>query len=210
MRESTSVDSETDVAVISASLGAPARFAAIFDRHATVIHRYLVRRIGPADADELLGETFRVAFEKRASFDVERVNARPWLYGIATNLLAKHRRSEARRVRAIARLGGQRTISIDPADTAIEPADAADRLRRVADAITRLPESDRDVVVLFVWEGLAYDDIATALSIPVGTVRSRLHRVRRHLRELDDATGKQQMTPPTPPGAPSLGGSRDG
>jgi len=87
-----SVEEESDAAVIAASLHDPVRFGTIFDRHATVLHRYLVRRLGPDEAEAMVGEVFRVAFEKRHTYDVLRPAARPWLYGIATNLLAKHRR----------------------------------------------------------------------------------------------------------------------
>src|SRR5437762_2646128 len=95
---------DSDSAVIAASLEDPARFAALFDRHAQALFRYLVRRVGVAEADGMLGELFRVAFERRASFDLVRPDARPWLYGIATNLLANHRRREARRLHATARM----------------------------------------------------------------------------------------------------------
>src|SRR5437763_9173128 len=102
------MDSVPDAEVIAASLDAPARFGVLFDRHATILFRYLVRRVGPDEADNLLGEVFRVAFERRQSFDVERRDARPWLYGIATRLLARHRRTEARRITATARLLSRR------------------------------------------------------------------------------------------------------
>src|SRR5262249_43041325 len=90
-------DVESDAEVIEASLREPARFGVLFDRHPTVVHRYLVRRLGPGEAEALVGDVFRIAFERRAAYDLERPTARPWLYGIATNLVAKQRRSEARR-----------------------------------------------------------------------------------------------------------------
>jgi RNA polymerase sigma factor (sigma-70 family) len=185
------VDNETDAAAIAASLVAPSRFGVIFDRHATVLHRYLVRRVGPGEADGVLGETFRIAFEKRATYDVDRANARPWLYGIATNLVAKHRRTEARRIRAVARLVGQCETSHDDTDHAIDAIDVSRRWQVVAEAFAALPKPERDVLVLHVWEGLSYDEVAAALTIPIGTVRSRLNRVRRRLRELDDASGEE-------------------
>ena len=107
---------ESDAAVISASLDAPAEFGAIFDRHATVLYRYLVRRVGPDEAESMMGDVFRIAFEKRATYDLDRPTARPWLYGIATNLLAKHRRTEARRLHAVARLAAHRLPPVDLAD----------------------------------------------------------------------------------------------
>jgi DNA-directed RNA polymerase specialized sigma24 family protein len=94
----------TDAEVIAASITDPSAFAGLFDRHATTMFRYFVRRVGPDEADSLLGELFRIAFERRASFDVTRVEGRPWLYGIAGNLLAKHRERETRRLDATARL----------------------------------------------------------------------------------------------------------
>ena len=108
------MDSESDASIVAASLAAPEVFGALFDRHARTLFRYLVRRIGPDEADSLLGEVFRIAFEKRSTYDLDRENARPWLYGIATNLVAKHHRNEARRMRASARLVAQRQPSGRP------------------------------------------------------------------------------------------------
>ena len=186
------METESDAAVIAASLGDPVRFGLIFDRHATVLHRYLVRRLGPDDADTMVGEIFRIAFEKRHTYDLDRPTARPWLYGIATNLLAKHRRREARRIHATARLAAQRLPPIDVADGVSAAVDAAEQWRRVADAVTSLPEPERDALILHVWEGLAYDDVANALGVPIGTVRSRLHRARGRLRELATPSGGEK------------------
>jgi RNA polymerase sigma-70 factor (ECF subfamily) len=186
------VEDEPDAAVIEASLVRPARFGEIFDRHATALHRYLVRRLGPDDAETLVGEAFRIAFEKRSTYDLSRPNARPWLYGIATNLLAKHRRGEARRIRAVARLAAQRLPAADFADGVSGAVDAGSRWQRVADAVTSLPEPERDALMLHVWEGLSYEEVADALAIPLGTVRSRLHRARGRIRELTEPSGRQE------------------
>jgi RNA polymerase sigma factor (sigma-70 family) len=187
---------ESDAAVISASLAEPGRFGTIFDRHATILFRYLVRRVGVDEAEGLLGEVFRVAFEKRASYDCERPNARPWLYGIATNLLAHHRRTEARRIGATARLLARRSpgdASTDwSSDQIVDRLDAEELWPRVADAVAALPEGERDALLLYVWEELSYDEIALALGVPVGTVRSRLNRARENLRELRATIGRDQ------------------
>jgi RNA polymerase sigma-70 factor (ECF subfamily) len=183
------VEDESDAAAIAASLDEPASFGTIFDRHATVLHRYLVRRLGPDEAESMVGEIFRIAFEKRHHYDLERPTARPWLYGIATNLLAKHRRKEARRIHAVARLAAHRLPPIDLADGVSGAVDAAGLWPRVADAVTALPEPERDALVLHVWEGLSYEEVADALGVPIGTVRSRLNRARGRLRELADASG---------------------
>jgi RNA polymerase sigma factor (sigma-70 family) len=186
------MDAESDAAVISASLDIPARFGALFDRHATVLFRYLVRRVGVGDAEPILGEIFRIAFEKRATYDCARPDARPWLYGIATNLLARHRRDEARRIRATARLLARHEPAPDPADRIAADLDARRLWPHVAEAVAALPETTRDALLLYVWEGLSYDDIAVALDVPVGTVRSRLSRARVQLRELGASTGRQR------------------
>jgi RNA polymerase sigma-70 factor (ECF subfamily) len=183
------VEADADAAVIAASLAEPARFGVIFDRHASVLHRYLVRRIGPDDADTMVGEIFLIAFEKRTRYDLGRLTARPWLYGIATNLVAKHRRREARRLRATARLAVDQAAPGDVADRVSATVDAASAWPRVADAVARLPAGERDALLLHVWEGLSYDDVAAALDVPIGTVRSRINRARGRLRELAPVSG---------------------
>jgi RNA polymerase sigma factor (sigma-70 family) len=189
------VSEGSDASVIATSLDEPARFGVVFDRHATRVFRFLVRRVGVDDAEALLGDVFRIAFEKRATYDCQRPCARPWLYGIATNLLARHRRGEARRVRATARALAQHAatgIAVDPADGVEEAIDARALWLRVGDAVAELPETERDALLLFVWEELSYDEIATALNVPVGTVRSRLNRARGRLRELRSSIGREQ------------------
>jgi RNA polymerase sigma factor (sigma-70 family) len=183
------VEEVSDADVIAASIEQPAVFGAIFDRHATSLHRYFVRRLGPFEAEAMVGDVFRIAFEKRSTYDLSRANARPWLYGIATNLLAKHRRGEARRIRAVARLAAQRLPVTDLADGVSGVVDADSLWPRVAEAVASLPEPERDALLLHVWEGLSYEDVAAALGVPVGTVRSRLHRARGRIRELADVSG---------------------
>jgi RNA polymerase sigma-70 factor (ECF subfamily) len=179
----------TDAGVITASLADPRAFAAIYDRHAARLFRFLIRRVGRDTADDLLGETFRIAFERREAFDTSYANARPWLYGIASNLLNRHRRTEGRRLHAIAQLEHQESESL--ADAVIASVDAARHWPRVIDRVVALPDGERDALLLFAWEGLSYDDISVALGIPVGTVRSRLNRARTRVRELVTLTGQQ-------------------
>ena len=187
------MDPESDASVIAASCTEPARFGTIFDRHASLLYRYLARRAGVNEADGMLGELFRIAFERRDGYDVERADARPWLYGIATNLLANHRRREARRMRGTARLLAAEVGSEDPSERTEAKIDAADRWPRVADAVGRLPPAERDTLFLYAWEGLSYEEVASSLEIPVGTVRSRINRARRRIRELEKASGEEQM-----------------
>ena len=175
---------ESDGAVIADSLETPWAFGAIFDRHGSTLLRFLARRVDPAEAEDLLGDVFRIAFERRSAFERDRDSARPWLYGIAANVVAKHHRSEARRLRAMARVPAEQSPDDDPAERAVAAADAGARWTRVMNAIGTLPETERQVLLLFAWEELSYDEIALALGIPVGTVRSRLSRGRTRLAAL--------------------------
>jgi RNA polymerase sigma-70 factor (ECF subfamily) len=172
---------ESDSSVIAASLGTPAAFGILFDRHGATLLRFLARRVDPSEAEGLLGEVFRIAFERRAGFQQERDTARPWLYGIGANVVAKHHRSESRRVRATARLAARRSLSEDPAERAIPATDARASWNRVADAVADLPPGERQALLLYAWEELSYDEIAEVLGVPVGTVRSRLNRARARL-----------------------------
>ncbi len=170
-----------DADLISRSLSVPECFAGLFDRHARAIHGYIARRLGHDCADDLLAQTFLVAFGRRDRYDTAHPDARPWLYGIATKLVSRYRRDEVRFYRAIARTG------IDPAAEPV--ADQATRrvaaqaLRcQLAAALASLSPPDRDVLLL-VTDGLGYAEIAQALNIPAGTVASRLCRARKKVRE---------------------------
>jgi len=181
----TDVNAADDAAVIRLSRQEPERFAVLFRRHAAKIQRYVTRRIGPDAADDVVAEVFLIAFGRRDRYDLDQADARPWLYGIATNLIGRHRRAEVRLYRALARAG------IDPvAEAFTDEVDArvsagADR-GRLAAGLARLPASHRDALLLVAWGDLSYAEAATALGVPVGTVRSRLNRARRRLREALD------------------------
>ncbi|MEV6442236.1 RNA polymerase sigma factor [Amycolatopsis sp. NPDC051716] len=170
-----------DADVITASLERPERFAVVFDRHAPQIHRYLARRLGGQVADDLMGETFLIAFGARARYDPAFPSARPWLYGIATNLVGQRRREEAREYRLRAALGPPADQDCH-ADRVAERVAAQAMTGRLAGALAVLARRDRDVLLLIAWEGLSYEEVAAALGIPLGTVRSRLNRARRKVR----------------------------
>lgn len=169
-----------DSDAIAASAVTPADFAAIFDRHFDAIHAYLQRRIGPDLADELSAETFLVAFDKRARYDVSRPDARPWLFGIATNLLRRHHRDELRQLRAYARSASDPVL--DAFEGVEARVDASGVRRELIDALTEVPAEELDALLLFAWADFSYAEIAEALEVPVGTVRSRLSRARARLR----------------------------
>jgi RNA polymerase sigma-70 factor (ECF subfamily) len=172
----------TDAAIIARSLEDPDAFSALFERHFTPVHRWLHRRVGGQLAEDLAAETFTRAFDRRGRFDPARADAAPWLFGIANNLVHDHRRSELRRLRALARTQATASMHEDLATRAAARADAAASGPALAAALAGLREQERDVVLLVAWAALEYEDVARALGVPVGTVRSRLHRARRALR----------------------------
>jgi len=179
----------SDADVIERSCAEPEAFALVYDRHAATLLRFLGRRVGAEVAEGLHGELFRIAFERRKTFDPGRPSALPWLYGIAANLLRKHRRAEARRLRACARMAAGQELADRRAPVGALEAHLV--LPRVAEALDCLPDGEREALLLFAWEELSYPDVAEALELPVGTVRSRLHRARARLRELLGVRGKE-------------------
>ncbi len=165
----------SDSEVIAASVERPEAFAAIFDRHYRDVHRYLARRVGTELADDLAASTFTIAFEQRRRFRLEAELARPWLFGIATNLIRAHRRAEQRLLDTLAGLGSE--LALDMGERSESP-----RGQALAGALAELPRDQRDVLLLHAWAELSYEQIGDTLGIPVGTVRSRLSRARAHLR----------------------------
>jgi RNA polymerase sigma-70 factor (ECF subfamily) len=170
-----------DAAVIQLSRHEPEYFTVLFRRHAPHIQHYVVRRLGPDAADDIVAETFLLAFRQRDSYDQARADARPWLYGIATNLIGRHRRAEIRLYRALARTGADPVMEAftDQVDDRVSAGTAS---RRLAAGLARLPEELRDTLLLVAWGDLSYAEAAAALGVPVGTVRSRVSRARSKLR----------------------------
>jgi RNA polymerase sigma-70 factor (ECF subfamily) len=133
-------------------------------------------------ASDIAAETFVAAFRKRDRYDPERASVRTWLYGFATKLVGKHRRSELRALRAMDRVAPGPESEEHEEGTAGRVA--AEGLRgRLAGALAGLSAGDRDVVLLVALAGLSHEEVAAALDIPYGTVGSRLNRARRKLRE---------------------------
>ncbi|MCM2413489.1 RNA polymerase sigma factor [Streptomyces sp. RKAG290] len=174
---------DSDAQVIARSRDEPELFAALFDRYAGAVHRYAARRLGPEAAEDLMAETFTTAFQRRHTYDLKRADARPWLFGIATNLVGRHRRAEARRFKALAKVPEPVEHEEPVADRAVARAGATGVRRDLAAALAGLSARHRDVVLLVAWADLDYEEAARALGVPVGTVRSRLHRARSKLRE---------------------------
>jgi RNA polymerase sigma factor (sigma-70 family) len=159
-----------------------AAFGRLFDEHARSLYRYLARRAGDSIADDLVAETFLVALQSRQAYDPARASARSWLFGIATNLLLRHLRQERRNYRATARAAGASVVPEGHEASVADRVDAGLRARQLAQALIALQPGDRDVLLMISWAEMDSHEVAEALDIPVGTVRSRLHRARRLLR----------------------------
>src|SRR5438105_11356264 len=156
------VNSPSDAEVIGRSRDEPEAFGLIYDRHARTVLRFLGRRVGADVAEGLVGELFRIAFERRKTFDTSRASALPWLYGIGSNLLLKHRRGEARRLRASARMAAAREAADRRAGAVA--LDARLLFPRVADAVEALPDGGRGALLRFVWAGLSSPSVPQALA----------------------------------------------
>jgi len=181
-----------DASLIRRSLSDPEQFTSIVERHAQAIHRYLSKRAAHSALDDLVSETFLAAFRSRQHYDFSYLDARPWLFGIATNVLRHFRRSEGRR---IARMSSWRVQESEQDRTEeIESSVIADaEANRMRSALEQIDERYRDVLMLVAGPGLTYEEVARALEIPIGTVRSRMSRGRSQLRELLDVGGQYEV-----------------
>lgn len=155
-----------------------------FDVHGKRILLYLTRRTDLQSAEDILGETFVIALTRWESFDPDRQELVGWLFGIATNLLRRHWRSQRRALVAAARISAPEQFEDDTGDR-IDLERAVLAIRR---ELARMRPAVRETVFLHAWAELTYEQIAHATNVPVGTVRSRLNRARTVLRAVPDAT----------------------
>ena len=165
----------SDADYLARSLSEPTAFEPIFDRHFGAVHRYLHRRAGRELADELTAETFALAFSRRGSCRASG-SVLPWLYGIATNLLHRYRRAERRQLHAYSRSGVDRWVAYE--DEADARVDGSSLDARLAGALAAMRPRERDALLLYALADLSYEEVALALDVPVGTVRTWLHRAR--------------------------------
>lgn len=185
----------SDADVIASSLDDPKLFAPIFERHFAQIYRYLCQRTEPSAAEDLASDVFAIALNKRNKFVAQHDSALPWLYGIASRLLADQSRKRSRQATAYHKAGSQEPTETSPTSGALERIDAQSAARTLQPAIDALSERDQDILHLYAHGDLTYPQIAAALKIPVGTVRSRLHRIRKTLQKATTSntttTGKE-------------------
>jgi RNA polymerase sigma-70 factor (ECF subfamily) len=185
--------SDTDGHLIAASLHDPREFGHLFDRHARAVHRYVASRARRADVDDVVSEIFVTAFRTRARYDQRYGDARPWLFGIATNVLRHHYRAEHRRLVRLRSVGHAPEPVADLSESVAAAVDEQFERNRIDRALARLDDRYRDVLLLTAAADLTYEEIARALDVPLGTVRSRLARGRRRLRELLALDGQYEM-----------------
>ena len=170
----------TDAEIFQRSIRDPDAFREIFERHAAAVHAYARKRIGSTAGEEILAQTFLTAFEKRSRFDTSYGSARPWLLGIATNLIRHHLREEREHLTALGKVVREQPEA--PVDD-VERLDAQRMRPKLITALLTLSDDDRETLLLLALGQLSYEEVASALRIPIGTVRSRIHRARIHLRE---------------------------
>jgi RNA polymerase sigma-70 factor, ECF subfamily len=151
---------------------AAARLEALFQRHYTAVAAYVARRAHPDLVDDVVAETFLVAW--RRLDDVRDLDL-PWLTGVARKALATNQRSMARRLRLVEKLISAPTPSVD---------DSGSETTEVWSALAALSERDREAITLIAWDGLSPQEAAAALSQSPVAFRVRLHRAKKRLRKL--------------------------
>jgi RNA polymerase sigma factor (sigma-70 family) len=164
-------------------------FGVLFERHAKLIYNYCFRRIGDwTKAEDLVSIVFLEAWRNRARLLPDK--GLPWLFGIASNVVRNQRRSERRYAVALRRISD---IQQEPdfAPEAVARLDEESAVETVLANISTLPRREQEVFVLCASFDFSYEDVALALGIPVGTVRSRLSRARQRLRELETPSGHE-------------------
>lgn len=184
-------DTSSDAVLIRRSLRRPDEFEGLFERHAATMLRYLQLRVGRDLAEELMAETFVRAFDARERFDMRRESALPWLYGIASNLIRMHFRTEERRLRAYQAAAGLEVQPGDSTEEGVERVHASELAPALAAALAALPAVQSDVLLLHTYAELTHGEIAEALGISASSVRKRLHRARRFMSERLDLNGNK-------------------
>ena len=160
----------SDAEVLARSLVDASAFAILYERHHIAVRRYVARRVGSEAGDDLSSEVFTRAFRGRDRCRAEQASVLPWLLGVANHVIADHRRTEQRRLKALQRLAATAPQLIEHEDCAL----SAELVRE----LRRLSGEDRDALLLVVWGELSYQEAATALRVPIGTVSSRIARAR--------------------------------
>jgi RNA polymerase sigma factor (sigma-70 family) len=163
----------SDADLIARSVLEPATFGVVYERHAVAVRQYVTRRVGSEAGEDLAAEVFVRAFRARERYRADYESSLPWLLGVSNHVIAGHRRTEQRRLQALQRLAGASNEQTEYESRRVG-SDVVRELRR-------LPDADRDALLLLVWGELSYEEVSIALEVPVGTVASRVARARRQL-----------------------------
>ena len=168
---------ESDAAIVRRSTGVDAKaFGELFWRHNGAVHGYLARRAGRDAADDLVAEVWLRAFRDRANFDLRYPDARPWLYGIARNVVHAHWRQMTKSPPPIP------SAVSDPWPDVDDQLDEAVRRVTLTSALAALSNEEREALLLVAWKQLSAASIALMLDVPASTIRNRLHRARAIMR----------------------------
>jgi len=174
-----------------AEAGDGTAFGALFQRHRRSVYGYAFRQTADwSAAEEVTAVVFLEAWRRRGEVRFAGETARPWLLGVARNVLRNRWRSRRRHRDALARLGPPPAAPAHD-EAVAQRVDDERRMRTVLALVRRLPADQRDALALVVWSGCSYEEAAAALGVPVGTVRSRLARARARL-----AAWEQEPAPP--------------
>jgi RNA polymerase sigma-70 factor (ECF subfamily) len=161
-------------------------FEALFEAHYDDLLRYALRRVEqPADAADVVGETWTVAWRRRQNLPPLEEH-RLWLFGVARRVLANQRRGRLRQSRLATKLREEIVEEWQPEPSADGP---------VTEALRALAPHDRDVLALSAWEGLRAEEIANVVGCSPAAARVRLHRARRRLRAALAARGYPEDHP---------------
>jgi RNA polymerase sigma factor (sigma-70 family) len=179
-REVQETSEQTDAALFSAiALGDLGPLGVLFDRHHEYVRQFVLRAApSAADADDLVQETFLTAARAAASFD-GRPSARPFLIGVAVQLVRRRRRTFARLHAILDAFGAAPAPSPRTPEESTSLAEEEELLRA---AVARLSDERRLVLVMVEWNGMSGVEVARILDTPVGTVWRRLHEARAELR----------------------------
>lgn len=157
-------------------------FGDLYERHGRAVHSYCLWRTADVlGAEDATATVFLEAWRKRRRLTLTTDSAAPLLLGIANNVVRRQWRSQRRYRDTLERARNVGQIPADPEAEAIARVDAIQQVRDGGKAIRALPRREREVLALLAWSDLSYGEIAEALGLPVGTVRSRLARARTRL-----------------------------
>lgn len=169
-------------------------FRTFFERYANDVYNFCFRRTGSwSQAEDLVSIVFLEAWRRRADLEITSSDSslRPWLIGVAHNLIRNESRRQRLRKGLLGR-GRAEPNTPDFADDSVDRLSDAEHMAKLSDAVANLPRKERDALFLFAWGGLEYQEVAEILGVPIGTVRSRLARARERLRELESSAGHEQ------------------